>query len=62
MKAAVVRAFGESLVIEERPDPGPKVSRETRLPDPVNESGDDVTRGDVTARIGFDLVAGRWPR
>ncbi|MER6208776.1 hypothetical protein [Streptomyces sp. NPDC001642] len=59
MKAPIVRAFGESLVIEERPDPGPKASRETRLPDPVDVSGDDVTRGDVTARIGFDLEAGR---
>ncbi|MGW3310064.1 hypothetical protein ACWDG9_26135 [Streptomyces sp. NPDC001073] len=59
MKAPVVRAFGESLVIGSRPDAEPKVSRGTRLPDPVDVSGDDVTRGDVTARIGFDLEAGR---
>ncbi|MFF6992146.1 hypothetical protein [Streptomyces sp. NPDC010273] len=59
MKAAVVRAFGESPVMEERPGLEPRVGRETRPPDSVNESGDDVPRGDVTARIGFDLVAGR---
>ncbi|MFJ2885068.1 hypothetical protein ACIO53_03400 [Streptomyces sp. NPDC087305] len=59
MKAAVVRAFDEPLVIEERPDPEPKVSCETRPPDSVNESSEDVPRGDVTARIGFDLVARR---
>ncbi|MFJ3422586.1 hypothetical protein ACIPN8_40385 [Streptomyces sp. NPDC086082] len=59
MKAAVVRAFGESLVIEERPGLEPRVGRETRLPDPVSASGDDLTRGDVTARVGFDLAAGR---
>ncbi|MFD4878167.1 hypothetical protein ACFWOB_33010 [Streptomyces sp. NPDC058420] len=59
MKAAVVRAFGEPLVMEERPDPEPKVSCETRPPDSVNESGEDVPRDGVMARIGFDLVAGR---
>ena len=59
MKAAVVRVFGEPLVIGPRPDPEPKVSCETRPPDSVDESSEDVPRGDVTARIGFDLVAGR---
>jgi len=86
MKATVVRAFGEPLVIEDRPEPGPGQVRvrveasglchtgihaatatgrssrprpETRPPAAVDESIAEVLRGEVRARIVFDLGTGR---
>lgn len=84
MRAAVVRAFGQPLVIEERsdPEPGPgqllvrvEASGLCRTdihaahgdwpvsPDPLFVPGHEgvglVPRGDVGARIVFDLGAGR---
>lgn len=79
MKAAVVRALGRPLVIEERPDPEPgrgqvvgtrqdlaevfqlhaagrtRVICETRPLAAVDDCIDEVLRGQVKARIVFDL-------
>ncbi len=71
MKAAVVRAFGEPLVVEERPGPGPgtvqvpifdTVLNGTSVIGPIVGTRQDlaeVLRGQVKVRIVFDLGTGR---
>jgi propanol-preferring alcohol dehydrogenase len=54
MKAAVVRAFGQPLVIEERPDPEPGPGHEGA--GPVEATGDGVTHLAVGRRVAVP-----WP-